>query len=60
MSEDGYESTNAGYGVAVEPDQRATSRELQNFKRAMKIFDLEVFVHETQQEIEERSLVSLN
>jgi hypothetical protein len=56
MSEDGFESTNTGYGFAVELDRRATSREIQNFKRAMKILDLDVFVHETQKQVEGRGL----
>lgn len=56
LSEDGYESTHIGYGFAVAVDQHATSREIQNLNRAMRILDLEVFVHETQQQIQESGL----
>jgi hypothetical protein len=58
MTEDGYDESHGGYGFAVPADQHVSPRETQRFKRAMKILDLEPFVHTTQQQVEEDALSS--
>jgi hypothetical protein len=55
-TDDGFQSTRTGYGFAVAIDQHATSREIQNLNRAMKILDLKVYVHESQEEVQETGL----
>ena len=51
FSEDGFESTHTGHGFAWAIDQHATSQDVQNLNRAMRILDLDVYVHETQQQV---------
>jgi hypothetical protein len=47
---DGYTegSYESGYGITVAMDQHATSRDVQKFKRMMRVLDLDVSIHDTQ------------
>lgn len=60
MSEDGYDEPNyeSGYGMTVSMDQRATPKDVQKFKRAMNVLELEPFIHKTQSQKKALSLAS--
>lgn len=47
--ESGIFGCESGYGVPVVPGQPPSAKSLRRFARAMKILDLEVFVHKSQQ-----------
>lgn len=50
MTEDGFveSSYESGYGMAVSTNQHASANDIQKFKRAMTALDLNVFVHDIQ------------
>lgn len=58
VTEEGYvESTyESGYGMTVAMGQQATPQDFQNFKRVMRILDLDVFIHSTQSPMKTLSL----
>lgn len=56
VTEDDDGSMRTAYGFAVAMDQHAIAREIQNLNRAMRILNLDVYVHESQQEVQQSSL----